>query len=63
VTYCGDGSTDEPKEEKNKKPDKLCSERMEHTMLVSAMYGPDTDPIGLNFVHRSSRSYIHEEGP
>lgn len=43
MTYCGNGSADEPKEEKDKQPNELCGEAVHPAMFVSAVYGPGTD--------------------
>lgn len=48
MTYCGNGSADEPKEEKDKQPNELCGESVHPTMLVSAVYGSGTDTSGVN---------------
>lgn len=37
---CGNGSADEPKEEKDKQPSELCGEAVHPAMFVSAVYGP-----------------------
>jgi len=37
---CRNGSTNEPKDKKNKEPNELRSEGIDQTTLVSAMYGP-----------------------
>jgi len=63
MTYCGNGSADEPKEEKDEQPNELCGEGVHPTMLVSAVYGPGTNASEVKLGGHECLLYVHKCGP